>query len=171
MIELSDKQIAEYFYRSYGAIDGLWFMKVEEKYGFDEALDIDNEVWKAFPKIQARLLRSMGKLGKGIDALFECLTTKLTLERFKFKAEKTGNSFKITVEECPWHNLMVKSGREKLSEKVETIVCNTEYSVWASEFGDDIRFELKAQICKGSGFCMLKFNFASTGADQDGRGL
>lgn len=157
MIELSAKQIAEYFYRSYTAVDGLWFMKVEEKCGFDATLDIDNEVWKVFPKIQARLLKSMGKLGNGIDALFECLITKLTLERFKFKAEKTGNSFKITIEECPWHNLMVKSGREKLSEKVGTLVCNTEYSVWASEFGDNIRFELKDQICQGSGSCILLF--------------
>ena len=30
MIELNDKQIAEYFYRCYTSVDGLWFMKVEE---------------------------------------------------------------------------------------------------------------------------------------------
>jgi hypothetical protein len=40
MIELSDKQIAEFWHRSYTSVDGLWFMKVEEKHGFDLALDI-----------------------------------------------------------------------------------------------------------------------------------
>jgi hypothetical protein len=142
-------------------VDGLWFMKVEGKYGFDVALDIDNEVWKVFPKMQARLLKSLGKTGDGIDALFECLTTKLTLEGFKFKADKNDSrSFKITINECHWHNLMVKSGREKLSGKVGTLICNTEYSVWASEFGEKIRFELGEQICQGSKTCILQFKSA-----------
>ena len=159
MIQLTPEQIAEYFQRSYTTVDGLWFMKVEGKYGFDAALDVDNEVWKVFPKMQARLLKSLGSTGDGIDALFACLTTKLTLEGFKFKAEKVenGGGFKITINECPWHNLMIKSGRENLSGKVGTLVCNTEYSVWASEFGENIRFELKQQICGGSQSCTLQF--------------
>ena len=44
MKELTDKQIAAYFHRSYTAADGLWFMKVEEKCGFDTALEIDDQV-------------------------------------------------------------------------------------------------------------------------------
>jgi predicted ArsR family transcriptional regulator len=154
-MRLSNKQIAEYFHRSYTAVDGLWFIKVEEKYGFDVALEIDNEVWKILPKIQARMLKSMIK-EKGRDALFECLTTKLILEGFEFKAEKSDDGFKIIISKCPWYNLMLKSGREKLSERVGTLICNTEYSVWASEF-DDMHFELRTQICKNSEFCILSF--------------
>jgi Family of unknown function (DUF6125)/L-2-amino-thiazoline-4-carboxylic acid hydrolase len=159
MIQLTPEQIAEYFHRSYTTVDGLWFMKVEGKYGFEAALDLDNEVWKVFPKMQARLLKSLGKTGDGIEALFACLTTKLTLEGFKFKAEKIGNrgDFKITINECPWHNLMIKSGREKLSGEVGTLICNIEYSVWASEFAPNIRFELEQQICRGSQSCILQF--------------
>lgn len=158
MLELTPEQIAEYFHRSYSAVDGLWFMKIEEKYGFDAALDIDNEVWKVFPKIQARLLKSMGKLGTGIDALLEALTTKLKLEGFEFKTAKTDRGFRIIVNECPWHNLMVKSKREALSGKVGTLICNTEYSAWAAELGEDIKFELKHQICAGSKSCILQFH-------------
>lgn len=157
MIELTPTQIAEFWHRSYTAVDGLWFMKIEEKNGFEAALDIDNEVWKVFPKIQARLLKTMGKLGNGIDALYECLITKLAIEGFKFEAKKFGNGFTIIIEECSWHNLMVKSGREKLSGKVGTLICNTEYSAWASEFGPDIKFELKDQICEGTPSCILQF--------------
>ena len=158
MLELTPKQIAEYFQRSYAAVDGLWFMKVEEKYGFGAALDVDNEVWKVFPKIQARALKSLCKAGNGIDALFECLTTKLHLEGYKFEAKKTGgDGFEITIEECPWHSLMVKARREKLSGKIGTLICNTEYSAWASEFGENIKFELKGQICEGARSCVLLF--------------
>jgi len=159
MIKLNDKQIAEFYHRSYTASDGLWFMKVEDKYGFDAALEIDMEVWKVLPKIQARMLKSMGKMENGMEALFECFTTKLALDGFTFKTEKTGNGngFIVIIERCPWHDLMVKSGRENLSEKVSALICNTEYSVWASEFDNNIRFELQRQICKGSEFCILQF--------------
>ena len=160
MIELTDKQIAEYFHRCYKTVDGLWFMKVEEKYGFEVALDIDVEVWKVMPKIQARKLKSFCNLDKGIDALLECFTTKLHLDGFIFNVEKfkDDKGFKIIITDCPWHNTMVKSGREHLSGKIGTRICNTEYSIWAKEFGDDIKFELESQICNGSQSCILKFN-------------
>jgi hypothetical protein len=157
MLRLTDKQAAEYFHRSYTAVDGLWFLKVEERLGFDSALDIDDDVWKVLPKIQARLLRSILKTEKGISALLETLTTKLDLEGFEFRAEKRKYGFDILVTGCPWHNLMIRSGRFELSEKVGSLICNTENSVWASEFGDDITFELKGQICKGGEHCLLKF--------------
>lgn len=160
MIQLSDKQVAEFCHRSYTAVDGLWFMKAEEKFGFDTALEIDNEVWKILPKIQARMLKSMGKMENGMGALFECLTTRLALDGFTFKVEKTESDcgFRVIIERCPWHGLMVKSGRESLSGKVGTLICSTEYSTWASEFGDDIRFELQRQICQGSEYCILRFS-------------
>ena len=130
MIKLSDKQIAEYLLRCFTAVDGLWFVKLEEKHGFDTALEIDDEVWKVMPKIQARMLKSMGKLGNGIDALFDCFTVKLTVEGFKFKTERMENhrGFRIIIEQCPWFDLLVKSKRENLAEKVGTTICTTDGS-------------------------------------------
>ena len=160
MLELTENQIAEYLYRNYTAVDGLWFVKLEEKYGFDTALELDNEVWKILPKIQARTLKAMGNLGDGIDALFDCLTARLTLENFNYKTEKTENpkGFRITIEKCHWLDLLVKSKREHLAEKISTAICNTDYSVWAAEFGDDIRFELQEQKCAGAEHCILRFS-------------
>jgi hypothetical protein len=157
MTELDYQQTIEYFRRCYQAVDGLWFMKVEEKNGFDSALDVDHEVWKVMPKIQARMIKSMLKLSNGADALFKGLTAKLELEGFKFKAEKNGNGFRITITDCPWHNLMIKSGREKLSGIVGTTICGTEYSVWVSEFGEAVHFKLESQKCKNSECCILVF--------------
>ncbi|MHC1593381.1 MAG: DUF6125 family protein [Methermicoccaceae archaeon] len=156
-ITLSDEQKAEYLHRCYTAADGLWFMKVEEKYGFATALDIDNEVWKVLPKIQARTLKSMLNVGNGMDALLACFTTKLTLEGFEFEAEKCTDGLKVVISRCPWHGLMVKSGREKLSEQVGNRICNTEYALWASEFDENMSFELSSQICKGDERCVLQF--------------
>ena len=157
---MNDKQIAEFYRRSYTVVDGLWFMKVEEKYGFDTALEIDNEVWKVFPKMQARALKSILKMEKGMDALFECIKAKFAVDGFTFETEKAGDDggFRIIINKCPWHGVMVESGREHLSDRVGAMVCNTENAVWAAEFGDSIRFELPSRICAGAESCILQFS-------------
>jgi hypothetical protein len=157
MGHLTNRQLVEYFHRSYKAVDGLWFMKVEEKYGFNVALEIDKEVWKVMPKIQARMIKSMLGKGDGEAAFLESLTAKLSLEGFKFKFEQKENGFRIKITDCPWYNLMVKSGREEYSGKVGTTICNVEYSVWASEFDESMHFTLRTQKCTGSEHCMLDF--------------
>ena len=161
MMELSQKQMTEFFHRSYTAVDGLWFMKVEEKYGFDVALDIDNEVWKVFPKMQARFLKSMVKLTNGVDAFLECFTTKLALEGFEFEVEKrSDNGSRINISRCPWHDFLVRSGREALSGKIGARICSTEYSTWAAEFDERMQFDSKSRICQGAERCVLEFSLS-----------
>ncbi len=160
MVQLNEQQIADYMYRCFTAVDGLWFMKLEEKYGFDTALEIDNDVWKVMPKIQARMLKSMGKPGNGLEALLDCFTFKLRVEGFIFKTEKMKNKrgFRVIIDKCPWHDMLVNAGRENIAEKVGTTICNTDGSAWASEFGDDIKFEIQSQLCNGSEHCIMKFS-------------
>jgi hypothetical protein len=157
MTELTSRQIAEYFRRSYTAADGLWFMKVEEKYGFDVALEVDGEVWKVLPKIQARLIKQFLELEEGPEALLEALTVRLKMEGFTFTTEKSTNGFRISVTDCPWHNMMIKSGREHLAEQVGTKVCTTEYQVWASELAKNMKFALKSHKCGKADCCVLEF--------------
>jgi len=159
---LTDAEKADYFRKSYTSVDGLWFMKVEELFGFDEALEIDRLVWSIFPKIQARTLRSMLGEEKGIDGLTRCLAAKNSIEGFSFEVEATGegSGMRMTISRCPWREMMVKSGREALSERVGTIICNAENSTWAAEFESDgrkISFSLESQICKGNGVCTFCF--------------
>ncbi|MFO7967364.1 MAG: DUF6125 family protein [Archaeoglobaceae archaeon] len=156
MGRLTDRQIADYFHRSYTAVDGLWFMKLEEEYGFDKALEVDRRVWEVLPKIQARKLKSILNTGDGLEALKQCLAIKLDLEGFNFETQEYEGGFRIIVHKCPWHELMVRSGREELSGRVGNVICNTEYPVWASEF-ENIKFELREQICEGSSLCTLDF--------------
>ena len=160
MINLNNEQKIQYLKRSYSAVDGLWFMKIEEDYGFDKALTIDNEVWKVMPKIQARFFKSIYGVDKGIEALQSCFTEKLLMDGFIFQIEtdKQNHSFRVTITKCPWNDSMVKSGRENLARKVGSRICNTECSGWAHEFGQNISFEPKCQICSGSKFCILQFS-------------
>jgi hypothetical protein len=159
MIELTGEQAADFFRRCYAAVDGLWCMKVEERYGFETALEIDNAVWQVFPKIQARKLKELTGMDNGIEALRECFTTKLSLEGYSYKVENLDDkgSFQITIEGCPWHDIMVDSGRKELSPRVGNAICTTEYSAWATEFGDNIRWEQQCRLCEGSETCIVCF--------------
>jgi hypothetical protein len=157
MGSLTDRQVADYFHRSYKAVDGLWFMKLEEKNGFNAALEVDEEVWKVMPKIQARMIKSMLGKGGGDVTLLESLNAKLSLEGFKFQVEQDETGFRILISDCPWHNLIVKSGREKLSRLVGTTICNVEYSVWISEFDENIEFTFETRKCHGLEHCIIDF--------------
>ena len=132
-------------------------MKVEEKYCFEVALEIDKEVWKIMPKIQARMIKSMLGKGDGEVTLAESLNAKLSLEGFKFKVEQDEKGFRIIISDCPWHNLMVKSGRGKHSGVVGTTICSVEYSIWISEFDEDKQLKFRTQKCQGSKHCILDF--------------
>ena len=111
MTGLTDEQKTEYFRRSYTAVDGLWFMKVEERLGFDEALRLDEAVWKVLPKIQARALKGMMHLQGGLQGLEQALSARLALEGFEYEIEPREEGFAVIVKRCPWHDLMIKSGR------------------------------------------------------------
>jgi len=159
VIQLTDRQIAEYFHRSFTAVDGLWFMKLEERFGFDVALDVDVEVWKVIPKIQARKMKALTGLSEGIDALFECVTTKHTIEGFEFTATRDGDGrgFVMNITKCIWQEFLVKAHREHLGEKIGTRICEVDYGAWASEFGNDIAVEFGDRICKGCANCTIRF--------------
>ena len=159
MANLTDAQIADYFRRSYSAVDGLWFMKLEETAGFDQALDIDVRVWKIMPKIQARKLKELTGLDRGLVALFECFTTKLRIEDFEFTTtrEADGSGFEIHMNRCPWYELLVKSKRQHLAGTIGTQICNAEYATWAAEFGDNIEFSLGDQLCRECKRCVVRF--------------
>ncbi len=163
MTDLTDGQKMEYFRRSYRAADGLWFMMVEEKYGFEAALQVDEAVWKVLPKIQARTIKAMMNLNSGLEGLEEAIAMRLTLEGFDYELKREEGGFLVVIRMCPWHDIMEKSGRGELSERVSDIICRVENSVWSEEFREkdhdpgEIRFERRERICKGASRCRLWF--------------
>ena len=161
MSHLTEEQKTEYFRRSYTAVDGLWFMKVEESLGFEQALQIDEAVWRILPKIQARALKAMMNLPSGLAGLEQALSARLALEGFEFDINRQEGAVEVVVRSCPWHQIMIKSGREALSERVSEVICLVENETWANEFsekdGEKIDFERGKRLCRGDGACRLWF--------------
>ena len=157
MKRITARMKTEYFRRTYEAIDGLWFMKIEEDSDFEHALEYDRRVWEIVPKIQCRKIKDMLALDPvGLNALSEALTAKFAIEGFACSLS-TGDLGHLIFEikHCPWYEKMKASGREHLAGRVGEVICQTEYSTWAREFGKDIHATVLNRLCDGRKTCTL----------------
>ncbi|MGQ9677565.1 MAG: DUF6125 family protein [Chloroflexota bacterium] len=60
--DMSGEDLGKMLYlaaRDLNTLDGLWFLMVEEKYGTDVAVQIDELVWERFPGIEAKRVRKV----------------------------------------------------------------------------------------------------------------
>ncbi|MDM7925557.1 MAG: DUF6125 family protein [bacterium] len=155
---MTPDEIRQYLLRSYTAVDGLWFVKAEERFGFDAALDLDAEVWKVMPKIQARQIRAFTSVENGPDGLRQCYTQKLDIDGFVYEVRNAQEGFEIRVSVCPWYDKMVRSDRTHLAAKIGNRICPVEYGTWAEEFGCRFGFGEGKKLCEGGGECVLVFS-------------
>ncbi|KAA0002117.1 MAG: hypothetical protein FE048_04410 [Thermoplasmata archaeon] len=59
--------------RDLWAVDGLYFLGIEEKWGTDAATEIDKNVWKAMGKIEARRIKKFLGNGNDIPSMMKAL--------------------------------------------------------------------------------------------------
>lgn len=153
-----DGILADFLRRSYTAVDGLWFVKIEEQQDFEAALELDRQVWAVMPKIQARKARELlGAEGDGPDALARCFGLKLQADGHEFDITIEDGSVRACVHHCHWLEAMKRSGREHLAGEIGDRICTTEGQVWAEEFGGRYRFSLPQRLCGGDGCCEYLF--------------
>lgn len=120
-MELTREQIDELRMGALTAVDGLWFLEMEKRYGFDTALLVDLEVWRQYGLLfYKRLLRTAGiapapEKGPGWDLVRFFLSSLCRVDGTEFEVgETTGETFRFDVLRCPWRDNMKKAGREEL---------------------------------------------------------
>jgi len=155
---LTHEQIEEYLYRSYTRVDGLWFVLAEERHGFEEALALDEAVWKVMPKIQARLLQQQLGVSLGIPGLERALVAKLVLDRYQFSVERDGGGLRLGLSRCPWHDLILRSGRGHIAERIGGVICGVEFPGFAREFGCSCSAPPDERLCRNGGSCCFRFS-------------
>jgi len=153
-----ERLVAEFFRKSFLSVDGLWFLKVEEAFSFDTALDIDVAVWRVLPKIEARTIQRLLSLGNGIESLRTAFDFKLTAEEYQYSMTPVeSGGFTIFVRNCPWVNHITRAGREHLLQRIADAVCPVEYEIFAREFDPGIEFQHKRKACHGQHECVFVF--------------
>jgi len=66
--------VIKMFSKNWLTVDGLWFSLVEEKYGLEEALDLDLKMWHRYSSIEAkRIKEDMGMEGGGVQGVLKAI--------------------------------------------------------------------------------------------------
>ena len=165
-----DENMVEYLQRAYHAVDGLWFLTVEEAAGFDKALEMDRRVWEALAKIQARKARELtGSIGNTAEELVRCFSLKLAADGHRFESSVRPGEVRFIIRQCPWLKLMQGSDREHLAREVAQAICPTEGRVWCAEFGGEYEFEMPVMACDGAEHCEMRFVGVREAPNQAGR--
>jgi len=154
------EKLVQYLRRSYTAVDGLWFVMVEEDEGLDKALVLDERVWRVMGKIQAREAgRLAGRTGDAVADLRNALTLKFDAEAFEYTAEQTEDGVRFRILRCPWHEILKRAGREHLAAVLSERICMNEYPAWGKEFSCHV--ELERGFCNGRPECVLRISSTS----------
>ncbi len=86
LAELPKEQLValvELLIDNYYSLDGLWFQSVEQQFGTDKAIEMDEAVWNVLGKIEGRRLKkAFGLTGSGMPAILEALRLNPTLTAF-----------------------------------------------------------------------------------------
>ncbi len=159
MIVFDEKAIIEFLRKSYFAADGLWFLAVENAYSYDDALRLDEEVWRVLPKIQARKARELLGINDGsLSDLALALGLRFSAEGCDHRiTEQTQNVLKIEMHSCPWLAALQRSCRTSLAKEICERICVLDYKTWAAQFSSDINFSLRRMMSTGAPSCELVF--------------
>jgi hypothetical protein len=148
--DFEDAQIADFLRRSYFAVDGLWFVKAEERFGFEEAMALDEAVWSIMSKIQARKARELlAVTGNSVANLARAFSLKLTAERYHYetRTDADANAVQFAISMCPWYEILKSSNRTHIAEIIADRICKREFAGWTREFGQDIEIEFQGRLC------------------------
>ena len=80
--KLSKDELIDYIEdisKNWLAIDGTWFLAVEEKFGIENAIELDTKSWERFTIIEAKRIMERFKIphGGGIPALIKALKFRI----------------------------------------------------------------------------------------------
>lgn len=172
-METGSEMIVEMLRRSYFAVDGLWFVMLEEDEGLDRALEVDERVWQVMPKIQARKARElMHAKANTPGALVRCMALKFAAEGHRHRVSFTNpDEASIVISQCPWREILEQSGREHLGPDIADRICAAEAAGWAAEFSPDdgptIEVQMAESLCRGDDCCRYVFRLADNKSTEE----
>ncbi|MBN2168894.1 MAG: hypothetical protein JW738_06580 [Actinobacteria bacterium] len=157
-MEIDNSQLDELRLGAITAMDGVWFMAVEEKYGLEAALQLDVKAWKNYG--MAIFRRTARMLGMSLDAgyppdmeqtglLFETLCRVDGTESEITFDDRDVCSFKIL--RCAWWENLERSGRTGRVPCEE--VDNEIFAYYAERLDPSLEIETVHSRPRGDSFC------------------
>lgn len=137
-------ELCHIYAKNWLATDGLWFQSVEAKYGIDEALKHDANMWRKFTEIEAKRIKKFLCLddNSGIDGLKKALSFRLYATLNQDEIIVRGNTLIYKVITCRVQDARSKKGMTYHPCKNVGLI---EYSRFAKVI--DSRFQTEVISC------------------------
>lgn len=121
------------------AMDGLWFLAVEEEFGLAKAMEIDRRIWAAFSRIEADRIKKRFSLPEsgGLDALDTALRHRLHSLLNPYRIERpSGDTLCYFMLSCRTQTARERKGLPRFPCRGVGLV---EYAVFAETIDPRIR--------------------------------
>ena len=133
-------ELIQIYAKDWLAIDGMWFQSIEAKYGMDEAMWHDIEVWKRFTITEARRVKKFLKLEEhpGLEGLAKAFKYRLYSNIGREEITLEGDSLIYRMVECKVQNTRLQKGMDLHPCR---LVGDVEYAGFAKTIDDRIECE------------------------------
>jgi len=129
-LRLQGEGLLKWLREAYFAVDGIWFLTLEERLGLERAVELDVEVWRRFAHVMARrVAKRLGVDASSPAGIVESLGVFFDVEGWGVDLDPARGAFKV--ERCPWWDYLNKVGRSHIIEHVCPKVCEAIFSSWA----------------------------------------
>jgi hypothetical protein len=111
---INDETLREVCSRTFYTVDGLWFLAVEDRYGFETAFEMNQVVWRqASPIIGRRLLKNLDTEGKPpLQLLMELIHADPLMYIHRPEVvEQTDTRAVFRCMECPIQAARIRDGK------------------------------------------------------------
>jgi len=97
------------------ALDGLWFLAVEDRFGYPEAIKLDMKVWERYAHIVVKRMREKFGLSKtGIEGIKELIEVDPLMSILDYEIpEFSDRRMFLRINRCPVLEAMERAGRKK----------------------------------------------------------
>lgn len=126
----------EFMLWQYRVVDGYWFMAVEDEYGLEAAVKLNEKIWGRIGARAARDIKERFKIeGEGVSAVMEALSYFPWSLITKFEVEKSEGGVVLRVPSCPPQEARVRLERGEFPCKPMQIA---EFSGFAKEIDERV---------------------------------
>lgn len=139
--ELSGDELIDAMFmhiRDIFAVDGLYFLGIEEKFGTEAAIEIDERVWRDMAKIEARrLVKTMGVTAEDIPSFMQ------TLRSSAWSLDTAEKEIEIEENRGVFRNKMCRVQNRRASKGLSEFPCKGVRYGWLKEFAKQLNPKIK----------------------------
>ena len=134
--EEKDEYIS-FLLRQYRLVDALWFLAVEDRFGLDAAVELDEKVWEDMGRRSARDIKRGFKIEeKGLRGFVKAIKYFPWTIIIGYEIEESDDKVTIKVPSCPPQVARIKSGKGEFPCKEMRF---REFRAFAAEIDERIK--------------------------------